>query len=150
MILAANTFIIQDGKILLGFKKRGFGMSKWNIFGGKIDDSESYAEAAQREVFEECGLNVTSLEEKAVINFSWDNDGLKFEVHVFEALKFTGQPEESEEMLPQWFALDDIPYKKMWPDNKLWLPLLLQGKKIKANFLYNQKNILIKHEINIV
>ena len=29
-----------DGKLLLGRKKRGFGVSKWNGFGGKIEAAE--------------------------------------------------------------------------------------------------------------
>jgi 8-oxo-dGTP diphosphatase/2-hydroxy-dATP diphosphatase len=150
MILAANTFIVKDNKILLGFKKRGFGMNKWNIFGGKKDDGETYAEAAQREVFEECSLNVTSLTEKALINFSWTNKDLKFEVHVFQALKFEGQAEESEEMLPQWFDIEAIPYKKMWPDNKLWWPLFLAGHQLKADFIYGPKDKLLEHKISII
>lgn len=150
MILAATTFIIKDGKILLGFKKRGFGMNKWNTFGGKLDKDETYIEAAQREVFEECNLNVLSLEEKAIVRFSWTNNDDKFEVHVFRALKFEGQVEESEEMLPQWFDLDKIPYDKMWPDNKLWWPLFLEGKKIEASFLYGPKNKLLEHKIDTI
>ncbi len=150
MILAATTFIIKDNKILLGFKKRGFGMNKWNTFGGKLDQGETYEEAAKREVFEECELNVFSLEEKAVINFSWTNNNDKFEVHAFQTLQFDGQPVESEEMLPQWFDLDKIPYKKMWPDNQLWWPIVLQGDKIKANFVYGPKDKLVEYNIESI
>ncbi|MDQ5938456.1 MAG: 8-oxo-dGTP diphosphatase / 2-hydroxy-dATP diphosphatase [Patescibacteria group bacterium] len=150
MILAATTFIIKDNKILLGFKKRGFGMNKWNTFGGKLDKGESYEEAAKREVFEECELNILSLEEKATLNFSWVNNKDKFEVHVFQAISFTGQPVESEEMLPQWFDLDKIPYAKMWPDNKLWWPLFLAGQKINASFVYGPKDKLLTQQIELI
>ncbi len=150
MILASTTFIIKDSQILLGFKKRGFGMNKWSTFSGKLDRDENYIEAARREVFEECGLNILSLEERAVIKFAWNNNNDKFEVHVFQALKFEGQVEESEEMIPEWFDLDKIPYDKMWPDNKLWWPLFLAGKKIKASFLYGEKNKLLEHKIDLM
>ena len=30
------------GQILLGRKKRGFGVSKWNGFGGKIEKGETF------------------------------------------------------------------------------------------------------------
>lgn len=150
MILAATTFIIQNDKILLGFKKRGFGMNKWNTFGGKLDKGETYEEAAKREVFEECELSVVSLEEKATLNFSWVNNKDKFEVHVFQTLDFTGQPVESEEMLPQWFDLAKIPYSKMWPDNQLWWPLFLAGHQLKAEFIYGPKDELLEHKIAII
>lgn len=35
-------------KVLLGFKKRGFGVNKWNGFGGKVNPNESICEAAVR------------------------------------------------------------------------------------------------------
>mgnify|MGYP001082927151 CR=1 FL=1 len=35
-------------RILLGMKKRGFGMNKWNGFGGKIEQGETLLEAAAR------------------------------------------------------------------------------------------------------
>jgi 8-oxo-dGTP diphosphatase/2-hydroxy-dATP diphosphatase len=33
--------IHQKNKILLGFKKRGFGKNKWNGFGGKVEEGET-------------------------------------------------------------------------------------------------------------
>ena len=37
------------GQILLGRKKRGFGVSKWNGFGGKIERGETFRTCAIRE-----------------------------------------------------------------------------------------------------
>jgi len=34
----------QDGRILLGRKKRGMGFGKWNGFGGKIEAGETMRE----------------------------------------------------------------------------------------------------------
>ena len=53
--------IHQNGKVLLGMKKRGFGMGKWNGFGGKVDQGESIEGAAKREVFEEAGISVGNI-----------------------------------------------------------------------------------------
>ena len=35
-------------KVLLGFKKRGFGKFKWNGLGGKANSNETLVEAAKR------------------------------------------------------------------------------------------------------
>jgi hypothetical protein len=35
-------------KILLGYKKRGFGVNKWNGLGGKCEPGESIIECAKR------------------------------------------------------------------------------------------------------
>ena len=33
-------FLLKDGKVLLGMKKRGFGAGKWNGFGGKLKEGK--------------------------------------------------------------------------------------------------------------
>ena len=38
--------IDEQNRILLGRKKRGFGANKYNGFGGKLDDGESFRECA--------------------------------------------------------------------------------------------------------
>jgi 8-oxo-dGTP pyrophosphatase MutT (NUDIX family) len=38
----------ENNKILLGYKKRGFGSNKWNGFGGKVEPFESILECAVR------------------------------------------------------------------------------------------------------
>jgi 8-oxo-dGTP pyrophosphatase MutT (NUDIX family) len=39
---------IVNDKILLGYKKRGFGLHKWNGLGGKVEPNESIVEGAKR------------------------------------------------------------------------------------------------------
>ena len=63
--------IHQDGKVLLGMKKRGFGVGKWNGFGGKVEAGEAIEDAAKRELFEEVGLNALDLQKLGVLDFSW-------------------------------------------------------------------------------
>ena len=43
-------FLRAGKQVLLGMKKRGFGVGKWNGFGGKLEPGESFAEGAVREV----------------------------------------------------------------------------------------------------
>ena len=42
--------IHQDGRVLLGMKKKGFGAGRWNGFGGKVELNEPIDVAAAREV----------------------------------------------------------------------------------------------------
>ena len=39
---------VVNGRILLGFKKRGFGANKWNGLGGKVEPHETIVEGAIR------------------------------------------------------------------------------------------------------
>ena len=44
--------LIRDGqRVLLGYKKRGFGQGKWNAFGGKVETGETPEYAAIRYFF---------------------------------------------------------------------------------------------------
>ncbi|XP_071796795.1 oxidized purine nucleoside triphosphate hydrolase-like [Asterias amurensis] len=135
--------IREDARILLGMKKRGFGVNRWNGFGGKVEHGESIAEGAKREVEEECGLILTEFEEVGRLDFEFVGEPQILEVHVFRGDKYEGEPRETEEMRPQWFPHDGIPYKDMWPDDKLWIPWLLKGKKFKGYFKFEgHDNIL--------
>ncbi|MCX6709917.1 MAG: 8-oxo-dGTP diphosphatase [Candidatus Woesearchaeota archaeon] len=137
--------IEKDRKILLGMKKRGFGEGKYNGFGGKLLDTESIEEAAVRELREESGIRVLpeNLIKCAEIKFfcpSVPNNEWDQVVSVFLVEKWEETPSETEEMMPEWFSFDEIPYKKMWQDDSHWLPLVLSGKKIKATFVFKEDN----------
>lgn len=131
--------VVRQGKqILLGLKKRGFGMGRWNGFGGKVKKGEKIEDAAKREVFEEVGIVLSNLDRLGVIEFRFQekpNEILK--AHVFCGNTFNGEPKESEEMKPRWFSSEKIPYETMWAADKYWFPLLLAGKKFRASFFYD-------------
>lgn len=129
-------FLLRENEICLAMKKRGFGAGKYNGVGGKLDEGETVEQAALREVQEEIGVAVSikDLEHAGTVTFTfttkpdWDQ-----EVHIFLIRKWNGDPIETEEMAPEWFALHEIPYEKMWIDDKHWLPTVLEGKKIQAH-----------------
>lgn len=130
--------IHQHPKVLLGMKKRGFGAGRWNGFGGKLKDGETIEEAARREVLEEVGLNVKNLEKMGIIDFEFQDGSQSVEVHIFKSIDFDGLVIETEEMRPEWFDINSLPLKDMWPADSCWLPILLQNKKFKGRFLYDQ------------
>ena len=138
---------MRDGRILLGMKKRGFGVGKLNGFGGKLNEGEGLLEAAARELFEEVGLEVglDNLNKMAELTFlfphaeeDWDQV-----VHVFLVEDWNGEPMESEEMGFEWHDLDKIPFDKMWDDDKHWLPEVLKGKKVRGKFSFGKDNSTI-------
>ncbi|MCX6814517.1 MAG: NUDIX domain-containing protein [Candidatus Aenigmarchaeota archaeon] len=138
----------SNKKIMLGMKKRGFGAGKWNGFGGKVHDGESPEQAAKRELGEEIGIKAGPLEKVCEFVFLFPHVPLEKKwdqlVHVFLAREWKGNPEETKEMKPEWFAFGEIPYSKMWQDDSHWLPLVLKGKKIKARFVFDKDSETIK------
>lgn len=125
-------FLRRENELLLAMKKRGHGVGKWNGTGGKLEPGETPLQAAIRETQEEIGVTPVLPELVGELHFL-DLPDVDHYCHIFVATKWEGEPEESEEMRPQWFTLDSIPYSDMWPDDKLWLPLLLDGKKFKGD-----------------
>lgn len=143
--------VIQDGKILLGMKKRGFGMGKWNGFGGKVELGETVEEAAKRETLEECGVVIQSMEQVAINEFQFEDKMEEIlEVHLFRVDTFSGEPIETDEMRPKWFVLSEIPYDTMWPDDRFWMPLFLAGKKFRAKFLFGAGEVILEKEVSEV
>ena len=151
---ATLVFLINRDKniICLGMKKRGFGASRWNGFGGKVNEEEDIEDAAIREVFEETsneksdsGIKISkeNLSKVASLNFifphkqEWDQ-----KVHVFFVEEWEGNLKESEEMKPKWFETEKIPYEQMWSDDIHWLPRVLKGEKINGEFTFNEKDEL--------
>jgi 8-oxo-dGTP diphosphatase/2-hydroxy-dATP diphosphatase len=142
---------VRDGKILLGMKKRGFGMGKWNGFGGKVEPGETIEDAAKRETLEECGIVIRSMEQVAVNEFQFDDKMEEIlEVYLFRVDIFSGEPIETEEMRPEWFAFADIPYDTMWADDRHWMPLFLAGKKFRTRFLFGAGEIILEKTIRVV
>lgn len=135
--------VVDNGKVLLAMKKRGFGTGKWNGPGGKLEPGESPLEGAVRECQEE--VNVTPIEatERAVFHFELDSLGETVVCHIFVANAYTGTPTESEEMRPQWFAFGDIPYATMWQDDIYWLPAVLARRKLEGTFQFDADDTLI-------
>ncbi|TSC71286.1 MAG: 7,8-dihydro-8-oxoguanine triphosphatase [Parcubacteria group bacterium Gr01-1014_70] len=143
--------VYDDKHILLGMKKRGFGMGRWNGFGGKVEEGESIDEAAKRELLEEAGIKADTLKKRGVLQFSFkDGSAPPLEVHVYSAHSFKGELMESDEMKPQWFLHSDIPYTDMWPDDIHWLPKVLVGKNIEGEFRFKDANTILHQEIREV
>jgi len=137
----------QHPKILLGMKKRGFGGGRWNGFGGKVKEGETIEDALKREMVEECSIVPEDIKKLGIIDFHWKNKEDVCEVHIYKINKFSGIPTESEEMKPEWFDVDKIPFGKMWSDDPFWMPLFLAGKKFKGKFLFDDSDNILEKEL---
>ncbi len=146
MKLATLTLVIRQGRpdvLLLGRKKRGFGHGKYNGFGGKIEPGEDARHAAAREVAKECGLEVApqALVPAGRIVFCFPTDpNLDHDVALFLTTTWHGEPRETEEMAPEWFPANALPFAQMWQDDAIWLPLVLAGRVLDAEFTFADDN----------
>ena len=63
-----------------------------------------------------------------------------------------GEPRESEEMRPQWYRIDKLPFENMWIDDPHWLPIVLAGTEDRGtNFLFDKSgDAMLDLEMTII
>jgi len=146
---ATLCFLIREGGVLLAMKKRGFGKGRWNGLGGKPEQNETIKKAAIRETQEEIGVTPVSLRKVAKLDFyTPNNPEWNQQVIVFLVDKWKGEPKESEEMAPQWFKMEDIPFDSMWACDSHWLPKVLEGKTLTAEFMFDENDEILEMAIH--
>ncbi len=135
-------FLFSENALLMILKKRGQGAGKWNVPGGKIAEGESALAGAIRETEEETGLRPTDLMELGRLEFSFP-EGNSWDNHcsVFVSRNFSGDlVAENEECSATWVPIDEIPFDKMWESDRIWVPLVLAGKKFHRAYVFDAKD----------
>lgn len=144
-------FLVRDGEVLLGLKQRGFGVGLWNGVGGKVKSGESFEGALRREAMEEIGVSIVETERIGNLRFgtmrpphllAFDRD-----CRIYTVTAWQGIPRKIEELDPKWFKIDNIPFSEMWEDDRFWLPLILAGKKITGDIIFDADGRLLKKKI---
>lgn len=157
-------FVLDPSQgLLLGLKQRGFGTGKWNGFGGKLQSGESMRECASRELHEECGLliDAVKLRPRGTLMFNMLSDGMMsanrnsascLDVHIFSCTfeDTIGEVSASEEMHPQWWPLDAVPFDMMWADEQFWLPEVLAGRDVRCDFTFADASTITEHKVTVL
>ena len=121
---ATLVFVVRDGHVLLIHKKRGLGAGKINGPGGRIAPGEEPRHGAIREAQEELDVTPTGVVRCGELSFQF-TDGFSL-------------------LTP----LDQIPYDRMWADDRIWMPLMLAGRTFQGRFLFDGDTML-DHEVII-
>lgn len=137
-------YLIRDSvagpEVLLGRKLTGLGKGKVVAPGGKLEEGESPADAAIREVREEVGILVdpSALELLGTLTYlfpaktEWSQVSWAFRVQ-----SGFDEPRPSPEIDASWLLIADIPLDEMWDDAKYWLSDLLRGEPVIATFEFD-------------
>ena len=135
VIHATLMFIVKDGRILLIEKKRGLGAGKINGPGGKIDPGETPLQAVIRETQEELLITPLGSRKLGELWFSM-SDCPDILCHVSRADDYEGEPTETDEAVPVWTSVEEIPYHRMWEDDRHWMPLVLAETTFHGRFVF--------------
>ena len=137
-------FVIDEdrGEVLLIRKKRGLGAGKINGPGGKIDPGETSEACAIRETQEELGVTAISPMKHGELWFQFV-DGLSLHVDVFVATQHEGTAIETDEAIPLWTKLTELPLEEMWADDRFWLrEVLVERKHFVGRFDFEDDTML--------
>lgn len=131
-------YLVDTSKICLALKKRGFGAGNYNGYGGKLEEGETVLQGAVREVYEESLVRIeeSALKKVADITFHFLDHSMR--VHTYFVDTWEGEPQETEEMKPFWFLLEDIPYEKMWADDIHWMPRVFAGEHLAGEVTFKE------------
>ncbi len=140
--------------MLLGRKKTGLGAGNFVGIGGKIEQGELPVDAVVREVLEEATVTVRSDDLTLMGRIRWVfpyQDDWEMRAEVFHVEHWQGEPRETDEIAPEWFAIDSLPLQNMWDDARFWLPRILAGKQLEAFFSYAADNATVEqHRLRFV
>lgn len=130
-------------EVLLGEKLYGLGKGRLVGPGGKIEKPETPVEAAVREVAEEVGLVVRPGDLSVVGRLQYEfphKPAWSQTSWVLTARSWVGAPRSSDELDPHWFAVDAIPFDRMWSDAEHWLPGVLAGGRARGRAVFGADN----------
>ena len=80
----------------------------FNLPGGKVEQNETFEEAAIREIKEETGLDIYNL------NFLYKDYDVNFEVTTYYTLSYQGIINTLENHIVKWLPLYDLNKSKKW------------------------------------
>lgn len=133
----------RDNKICLGIKKRGFGVGKLTEPGGKVEENETPLAAAIRETAEEVGVKIKSAHSAGTVIFRdlfYKGEPETDITHIFISDDFSGEITETDELEPDWYDINNLPFARMWSDAEHWIPEVLRGNIVDAYFRYGKDN----------
>ena len=104
-------------------KKNDLNHDKWIGPGGKFEENESPEECVIREVLEETGLRLTSLQYRGIVTFVSDLYEGEY-MHLFTADGFEGQLTDCDEGELVWIPKSGLAELPQWEGDKIFLRLL--------------------------
>ncbi len=149
MKLATLCYLRQEGKTLMLYRNKrdnDYHQGKWNGLGGKLKAGEMPEEGARREILEESGLSVDSLQLKGILTFPLFDGKEDWYVFVFLGFGAQGELLESDEGSLSWIEDEQLLSLELWPGDRVFLPWLDEARFFSGKLIYESGQFL-SHDV---
>ncbi|MBI4426161.1 MAG: NUDIX domain-containing protein [Candidatus Kerfeldbacteria bacterium] len=140
---------MKNDQVLLAQRPGGPDASKWNGLGGTMKTKERAHEAAKRLAKAAVGLTVDPGEPLGTVTYHHPMHG-HWDVTVFRSQSITGTPKKTKLVRPQWFAVNDLPFKEMWPGDHLFMYRVLEEKPFTIDIWFDEAGNIAKQQVEFV
>jgi len=100
-------YIIKNNEVLLIKRNMPPDADKYTVIGGKKERGEDLMTACKREVFEETGLILKTIQFRGAVNFIIEGSDFETLAFYFKSEEFSGDLDSSEEGNVGWCSIDD-------------------------------------------
>jgi 8-oxo-dGTP diphosphatase len=110
--VGVGILVVRDGRVLLGKRRSSHGAGAWSAPGGKLEYGETFEACARRELSEETGLVLGSIELGPYTNDLFPEVEQQYLTVFVLAREVTGEPENKEPHKCEgwaWFKWTELP-----------------------------------------
>jgi 8-oxo-dGTP diphosphatase len=138
VIVGVGVVVAEEGRVLLGRRSSGAWSGTWSLPGGKLEQGESLADCARRELEEETGLlaqkDIVPFSVSTEIDMARDFHSITFGACAREVAGDVENREPRKFSEWRWFELDKLPEELFRPTSSVlnafweWSDLSLPGR----------------------
>lgn len=146
-----GVYLLKDNKILFLVRdKKNDKMHQQGMYlpiGGHVELGEGIEKATIREVKEESGITVHSVDLRGILYIRSQNTGdYDIMMFLFTSSDFTGEPVAGREGHFEWVEIDKIQNVNLYAGDKIFLNLLQKHEFFVVEFLYKGFD-LVSHKV---
>lgn len=143
-------YIEKDGKYLMLHrvkKENDMNKDKWIGVGGKFEEGESPEECVIREVKEETGFYLKSINLRCIVTYV-SNEYETEQMYVFTSTEFEGELIECNEGNLEWIDKEKITSLNIWEGDKIFIDKIHKGDSFFTVKVEYNGDELVEYKVN--
>lgn len=147
MKLTTLCYLLKEDEVLMLHRVKkdvDENKGKWIGLGGKLEAKESPKECVIREVYEEAGLRLNSVDYRGTLTFisdKWDDEI----IFMYTSENFSGELQECNEGILKWIKKENVLDLNLWEGDRVYIKRLIDTKDVfELKLHYDMSDNLIE------